>query len=401
NAIAAPLGLVLNQLDTLSSLEQAGEVLFDPLGGIIDLRARRIKMVNEGIFRYDPLRMLRALRLAKRYTLTIDNATGQLIQSEAALLTNVAAERIHEELYVLLSGPGALEQMHRLDEYGLFSVLLPEFSAARHMRQPFPHYWDVFEHSLQSIHFLEKLINALGAGLPFPAELTTLSTAIEDLQDIRELLHESEAQNILSLLELQAPRIKMAALLHDIGKPPTYTVDDQGAIHFYGHPQVGSPIANDIMRRLSASTADRRLAQMVAAHHMRPGQLSQEETITPRALRRYFIDLGPTGVIVALFSLADHLATLGPQPLTASWARHLSTVRLLLTRYIREQERILPPRLVRADELISRLKLSPGPLIGQLLEMIAEAQTEGRISSREEAVLLAKEYMREHVAQES
>jgi hypothetical protein len=115
--------------------------------------------------------------------------------------------------------------------------------------------------------------------------------------------------------------------------------------------------------------------------------------VTQRAIRRYFVDLGPTGLLVALFSLTDHLATLGPQPRTPAWTRHLSVVRLLLTSYIRERSKILPPRLVRADELMSRLKLQPGPLVGQLLEMIAEAQTDGLIHSREEALLLAREHV--------
>src|SRR5205085_4590489 len=106
---------------------------------------------------------------------------------------------------------------------------------------------------------------------------------------------------------LTSPRMKMAALLHDIGKPVTYSVDEAGAIHFYNHPRAGVPLAQQVMTRLSASTQDRRLVQLVTSHHMRPGQLGQNDPITPRAIRRYFVDLGPTGIYVALISLADHL----------------------------------------------------------------------------------------------
>jgi len=102
---------------------------------------------------------------------------------------------------------------------------------------------------------------------------------------------------------------------------------------------------------------------------MRPGQLAQGGPVTPRAIRRYFVDLGPTGIYVALISLADHLATLGPQPATGSWERHLGVVRLLLTRYIRERGSILPPQLISPEELMRRLKLQPGPVIGQLLDL--------------------------------
>jgi poly(A) polymerase len=174
----------------------------------------------------------------------------------------------------------------------------------------------------------------------------------------------------------------------------TYSCDEEGAIHFYNHPLAGVPLVEQIMRRLCASTQDRRLAQLVAAHHMRPGQLGQDGPVTPRAIRRYFVDLGPTGISVALFSLADHLATLGPQPAADAWQRHLGVVRLLLTSYICEHDSILPPRLISPEELIRRLTLEPGPIVGQLLDLISEAQAEGKIHSKEEAVWFAEEHLK-------
>ena len=139
---------------------------------------------------------------------------------------------------------------------------------------------------------------------------------------------------------------------------------------------------------------DRRLVQQVVAHHMRPGQLSHDE-VTERAIRRYFVDLGPVGIHVGLISLADHLAMRGPEALTEHWNRHLATVRLLLTRYIRERDHILPPRLIQGEELMHRLSLKQGPLIGRLLEAIADAQAEGRIHSKAEALWLAEEIVKQ------
>lgn len=395
NAMAAPLAPVLACLERADSLAGVDMPLVDPLHGLADLQKRQLRAVNAEVFRHDPLRMLRALRLARRYDLTIVPATEKLIRRDAGLLPEVAAERVQAELFTLLAQPGALAQLYRLDTCGLLMVLFPELQAACGMRQPQPHYWDVLEHSLQCVHFLEVLAHELEAEpqTPFASELLANSADEEVLREIRVLLREGEQQGVFQFAELQSARMKLAALLHDIGKPPTYTVDGQGGIHFYGHPQVGAPIASAIMQRFSASTQDRRLVQLVTAHHMRPGQLGQDGQVTPRAIRRYFVDLGPTGLLVALFSLADHLATLGPQARTGAWSRHLAVARLLLTSYIRERTKILPPRLVRADELMSRLRLQPGPILGQLLEVIAEAQADGLIHSREEAILLAKEYV--------
>jgi len=351
----------------------------DPLNGAADIEVRRLKAVDDGVFRGDPLRMLRAVRLGMRYKLTIDAWTEGLIRRDAALLPAAAAQRVHDELYAILEPVGATGRLRYLDELGLLAVLIPEFIPARGMCQPGPHYWDVLEHSLESVGALERLARMIQID------------AGSDVAEIRTLLQEAEEQGIFQFADLTLPPMKLAALLHDIGKPATYMVDEDGDVHFYHHQQAGVPLARQIMARLSASVGDRRLVGLVTAHHMRPGQLARADVVTPRAIRRYFVDLGPKGIAVALFSLADHLATLGPQPLTGSWERHLAVVRLLLTRYIRERERILPPRLVSAEELMRRLKLEPGSLIGQLLEQIAEAQAEGIVQSKEEALWWAEE----------
>jgi hypothetical protein len=214
-----------------------------------------------------------------------------------------------------------------------------------------------------------------------------------DLLEISSLLQEAELQGIFTFASLTASRMKMAALLHDIGKPATYSCAEDGTIHFYNHPLAGVPLVEKVMKRLCASTQDRRLAQLVAIHHMRPGQLGQDGPVTLRAIRRYFVDLGPAGIYVALFSLADHLATLGPQPAGDTWKRHLGVVRQLLTSYILERDSILPPRLISPEELMRRLKLTPGPIVGQLLDFISEAQAEGKIHSKEEAIWFAEEHL--------
>jgi poly(A) polymerase len=413
NAVAAPLEAVVRYVEMGG---QAMEGIIDPLRGVQDIEARRLRVVDAHVFRSDPLRMLRAVRFVARYGMTLDRQTQALILRDAALLPSVAAERIHEELYAILEPEGATAQLRLLDSLGLLTILFPEFMPARGMPQPYPHYWDVLEHSIETVGALERVASMVASDgvddggsvggedaihrVPTTGGNADSGDVMEgencgditgDVLEIRNILKEAERQGIFSFGALVAPRMKMAALLHDIGKPATYAAGEDGSIHFYNHPQVGVPVAEQIMRRLSASTQDRRLVQQVVAHHMRPGQLGQDGPVTPRAIRRYFLDLGPSGIMVALFSLADHLATFGPQPLTAAWERHCSVVRLLLESYVRERERILPPRLLTADELMRRLKLNPGPLIGELLDEIAEAQAEGRVHSREEALWLAEE----------
>jgi poly(A) polymerase len=378
NALAVPLSDLVPHLSAGMPLP-----LIDPLHGADDLADQRLRAVSDATFQQDPLRMLRAVRFMQRYQLTLETQSEAMLVRDAPLLVRVAAERVHDELYAHLTPTAAAERLRFLDSHRLFTVLFPEFAPARGMRQPGLHHWDVLEHSLETVGSLERLAAILQAS---PLESDPLAEQ-SDIVGIRELLTEAEQQGIFRGADLLSAPMKLAALLHDIGKTITFTRDEEGHIHFYGHPQAGIPLAQHITRRLSASTRDSRLVQQVVAHHMRPGQLSHD-TLTPRAIRRYFVDLGPVGINVALISLADHLAMRGPAPLGTPWERHLATVRQLLTAYVRERKRILPPRLIQGDELMHRLHIAPGPLVGYLLEQIAAAQAEGSIHSKEEALWL-------------
>lgn len=401
NAIAVPLANMVKHLMADEPL-----TFIDPVNGIADLEAHTLRAINDRVFQDDPLRMLRAIRFLMYYPLTLESQTEQMISRDASLLLQVVGARIHEELYTILQPEGATARLRFLDTHHLLTALIPEFIPARSMPQPALHHWDVLEHSLESVGALERLAVLLqqtpletafqtqvqnacdlspSVGIPVDYQyFASLEGSWDDLVAVQQLLCEAEQQDIFHLSTLTAPATKLATLLHDIGKTVTYAVDEEGTITFYHHPQRGIPLAQAVMQRLNVSSRDQRLVRQVVAHHMRPGQLRSDQ-LTERAIRRYFMDLGPTGIIVALVALADHLAMRGPQPLTEHWGRHLATVRILLTRYIRERERILPPRLIQAGELMQRFNLEPGPIVGQVLESIAEQQADGHLQSKEEA----------------
>ena len=389
NAMALPLAATL-------SLYTQGETqdLIDPSGGRVDSESHLVRAVNDQVFHVDPLRILRAIRLAAYYNLTLETQTAHMIKRDAHLLSQVAAERIQEELYAILRPAGAIHQLRLLDETGVLTTLIPELIPARGMQQPALHHWDVFDHSLETVTTLEQLSTLLQQPPRIVQDSPLEAGGQGDLLVIQELLYESESQGIFRFSQLDDPVTRLAALLHDIGKPVTHAIDSNGNITFYHHPQAGIPLAQQIMQRLHTSTHHRRLVQQIVAHHMRPGQLSTDQ-VSIRASRRYFVELGPAGILVAIVSLADHLSMRGPQSLTEHWQRHRSAVRTLLTRYIRERHQLLPPRLIQADELIHKLQLSPGPIIGTLLESLAEAQADGTIQSKEEALWLAEELLRQ------
>ena len=389
NAIAVPLEQAVHHFATGTPLP-----LIDPLHGAEDLHVHCLRAVDDNVFKHDILRLLRAIRFMIHYNLTPDEETQQMLRRDAPFILLAAPERIHAELYAILEHDGATDHLRLLDDYGLLTTLMPELLPALGMNQPGLHNWDVFDHSLETVSALERLAHALQLS---PDEIRTspLNDEQGDLTQIQALLREAEQQKCFQFAILRSPTMKLAALLHDIGKTVTQVINEDGKIMFYGHPQMGVPLAQAIAHRINMSTQEQRLVRQIVANHMRPGQLSRDP-LTPRAVRRYFVDLGPTGILVALVSLADHLAMRGPQELTDAWTQHLGTVRLLLTRYIREREVILPPHLVQAEELMRKFNITPGPLVGQLLDEIAEARADGQIHSKEDAFWFVEQRLVAH-----
>ncbi len=142
------------------------------------------------------------------------------------------------------------------------------------------------------------------------------------------------------------------------------------------------------------------MVRAMVADHLRPVQMAQQGPPTRRAIYRFFRDTGEAGIETLFLSLADHLATVGPRRNEAGWRRHVALTSYILEKRFREADVVSPPKLLGGDELMSALGLQPGPLVGQLLEAVREAQAAGEIRTREEALALARRVAAEAAAGE-
>jgi len=357
-----------------------------------DLASRRLRAVCPTVFGDDPIRLLRAVRLAAELHFAIEPETETLIRATAALAGRPAAERLREELVRLLRLPGATPHLQRLDALGLLSPLLPELDPLRGCVQPNVHYWDVFEHSLQSVAGVELCLAALKVPgytfQPAPATITPALLSFEPYTDqLRAYLEEQLPGGHSRLLLL-----KLCALIHDLGKPATRTVEPNGRIHFFGHAETGVHLAEGVMRRLKFSNAETSFVTTVIAHHLRPAQLATErETITRRASAHFFRDTGAAGPATLIHSLADHLAIAGPTVSRDDLARHAAGVRALLAVYYQpddpgDKKTARPISLLNGHDVMNVLNLSPGETVGRILAALQAAQAAGQITNREEAL---------------
>ena len=357
--------------------------VIDPFGGCQDLSNKIVRAVSSSVFEQDPVRLLRAVRLAAALDFSIDPDTEALIQRYAELISTTAAERLRDEIGYILETPRAYESFRHLDRSGLLAHIMPELTSAKGVTQPAEHYWDVFDHSLETIASLERVLreqksteeDEVIAPVPWSTELAQhFSQEISGGRTGRAL-------------------VKLAGLLHDIGKPATKTIELNSRMRFLGHAKEGAEMATRIMERLRFSNREIKMVQLMVEHHLRPGYLLTEEVPSHRAIYRYFRDTAEVGIDTLFLGLADHLAARGPMLDLEEWHKHVETTRYILAQWFEDKAKVVPPRLIDGHMLMDKFGLKPGPLIGELLEMVREAQAAGEIKTAEEALAFVARHL--------
>lgn len=342
--------------------------ILDPTGGLADLAARKIRVYKKENILDDPLRLLRIFRFAATLGFEVEPLTLEWVRECAELITRPAMERVTVELYKLLS-VSASPVLKQMDQAGLLAPLFPELEALKQIPPNQHHHLDAFAHSLESVRRLEGLIEK-------PDWLGEHQEAV--LGYLQEPLTKEHARG---------PWLKLAGLLHDIGKGPTYRIED-GRPRFIGHDQTGAKMATEIANRMRLSGSEREFIEGGIKHHMRPGLLSNRE-FSKRSIYRFFRDTGDSAIAVLLLSYADRLSAQGPVITPEDNQRHLEGLCLMLDAYY-EPAGFIPPRLVDGKQLMDALGLKPGPKVGDLLEGITEAQILGLVHTPEEALAWAK-----------
>ncbi len=376
------------------ALDGTGAVV-DPAGGLADLDAGRVRATSEHAFRDDPVRLLRAVRVAAELGFEIEPQTVAWMRRDAALLARPAAERVRDEFARVLATPCAAVHLERLDAFGLLPHVVPELASLKGVAQSPPHRFDVWHHTLMVVDVLEGGLAAVaGREVEARARVDAPPAAWGDLARVLSQFSEDVTAHLA--VEVSGGRdralvLKLAALLHDVGKPRTQSQDADGRIHFYNHEPVGARIAADRLHALRFSRDEIDRVWVIVGQHLRPLHLARSERVTRRAIYRYYRATGCGGVDVALLSLADHLATWGPNLEARHWTRRLEVAEILLTHFFeRYEETVAPPPLLTGHDLMAELGLDPGPEVGRLLEALREAQAAGEIATRDEALALAR-----------
>ena len=353
-------------LSRVEAKTEIADVLMDAKRGLKDIKDKRIKRTSLRAFKDDPLRMMRAFSLKAILGFKIELKTLNQIRKERDLICHVSCERIREELFKILETDKSASIIKSMDRVGLLEKIIPQVKIMYDCKQGTYHHLDVWPHSIETVVQLEKIFSRL-----------------KNNEEVMSYLKESLGGN-----RSRKSVMKLAALLHDIGKPDTRR-KEEGRVSFHGHEHAGKTIVKHIAKMLKLSTRERHALEDMVFWHLRPGYLSNFKQPSEKAIYRYFRDTKEESVSTLLLSLADQRSTRGPATTQRDQEHHEAICLDLVCRYFQEKKEKPFHRLINGDDLIRKLKLKPSPLFAKILSEVEEGQMLGKLKNKRQALEFA------------
>ncbi|MCX5785215.1 MAG: HD domain-containing protein [Elusimicrobia bacterium] len=387
NAMALPLERALQfALDKRSGALRLPRIdrkkIIDPLGGLGDASKKELKAAGPGAFKEDPLRTLRAFRLAAALGFKITPSTFHELKRRARLINKSAPERVHDELLLLLENERSSYWLDLMHKAGLLTAIFPDLAPQETCAEIYYGRGGVLKHTLRVVERMDYLFAHLPAAVP-------------EYKKIEEFFRKPAV-------------MKLAALLHDIAKPPKAAVF-KGRLRFFGHEEHGALMCERLMADLRFSREDTRLVSNIVGRHLRPGNLASNAIISDRAIFRFFRMMGEYTVPLLALSWADHASYItqptlvkvmgkikeNPLPIPSGGLpynglkktlRFLQVLNLLFKVYVKKNIKLRTARLIDGHDVIRVLKIKEGPRVGEILEKTQLLQFEGKIKNRHQAL---------------
>lgn len=322
---------------TINSIALSEKVIIDPFNGQKDLKDKLIRAVGDpnSRFKEDALRMMRAVRIATQLGFLIEDETRKAIENDASLLNKISKERIRDELFRLLKTNNPADGILLLKHTGLLEYILPELVASFKIEQKSPkrhHIYDVGTHCVESLRYCTN----------------------------------------------PDPNVKLAVLLHDIGKNKTVNKDKSGITTFYNHEVTGKSMVKEIARRLRLSKKTTGLLVNLVRWH----QFSMDNTITDKALRRFISNIGIDNINAMLDLRAADRKGSGAK--ASSWRFELFRKRL---EEIQQTPFSIHDLKIDGNDVMKVLDIKPERLVGEILEAIFQKVDDNNLPNEREILL--------------
>ncbi len=329
----------------------------DPFNGVKDLEKGIIRAMGRKNIVEDSCRILRGLRFRAIFGFKIEEKTADLFVEYVNKLSSIAPERVRLELISIFEAANS----HLAVIPEVFDVIFPGFLKMKEIKGG-KITEDLMAHSILTLEKMDSLS-----------------------RDLR--VFGAHKKRVEAYYAENKAKLKLAALLHDIKKPETKEVTEN-TVHFYGHDKMGSDWFGKIGRKLKFSSKERDYIMSIIKHHMRIHLLANQEEITERAKRKLCFELGNDVMGLALFSLADQIATIGTED-----SHLLEVCNQIISYYFSMKNEVEKP-LLKGRDLIQHFNLAPGPIFGDILGKVQMAYEEGEITTKEEALAFVKDNIR-------
>ena len=343
-----------------------GEII-DPFGGKKDIENKIIRHIKDSNFGEDPLRILRAFRFASTTGFELSCDTKLCIEKYKHLLFAPAKERINYELMKLFGGNKCSKALLEMDEFGILEEIFPQVNEMKNVPPNTHHHLDLFHHVVETVRNIEELY----------------------LNSTKE-----EKEHLDSVDFGGFPRInhlKLAGFLHDIGKFSTWTIEESGRHRFIKHDDVGAKMVIPFLKDLKFSKKQIDYISSIIKNHIYPSNVIDAPDLNEKVKMRYLRKMGVDVIDNIYLAKADRLSARGKAITEEVVQANLDGLGALLKFYLEKRETLKPlPKLLDGKEIMEIKGIKQSPELGKIISLLKEAQLNGDVNSKDEAIDFVK-----------
>ena len=340
----------------------SGEVV-DISGGVTDIKNKCIHCVNEQNFVDDPLRLLRVYRFQSLYNFSIAPETLSAICKYVELIKKPAFERINYEVLRLFSGRYAHVALENMNKTWLLEEIFPFVKELKQVPPNSHHHLDLLHHSIETVKQIQEIYD-------------------NAQDDVKEHLDRVDFGGFSRLAHL-----KFAGFIHDIGKFSTWTIEEGGRHRFIGHDDVGSKLAGTMLKKMHFSNKQVDYLTKMIKFHIYPSQLMSSPQITEKIMMRFVRKMDANSIDNIILAMADRLSARGPEITDEVVEHNINLLTTLMKFYLDVRETLKPlPIFLTGNDVMEILNIKPSPKLGKIMNSLHEAQLNGDVQTREQAV---------------
>ena len=345
------------------------EEFIDVTGGMKDLQQGILRHIKEENFKDDPLRVLRAFRFIAVTGFTMSKGLSFAIDTYKDLLLEPAKERVMYELMKLFGGDFTSKTLIEMDNYGVLEMFFPQVIEMKKVPPNSHHHLGLFHHVVESVRNLEELY-------------------LNSSEEIKEHLNTVDFGGFARINHL-----KLATFLHDIGKFSTWTIDDDGRHRFIKHDDIGAKLCKSLLQDLKFSKKQIEYISKMIKNHMYPSSVLLAPDLNEKVMMRYLRKMENDVIDNIYLAQADRLSARGVDVTEKMVRDNLEGLNKLLNFYLEKRDTMKPlPKLLDGNEIMVLKDIQQSPLLGKIIKALNEAQLNGDVVTREDAIRFVNKY---------